>query len=55
MPAIIIGLMVFAAWLTHVVYCLSAAAWGYLIAGAIMAPIGVIHGVMIWFGAGMGV
>lgn len=40
------------AWLTHVITCLTQAAWGFLIAGAIFFPIGIIHGVMIWFGYG---
>ena len=26
------------------------AAWGFLVAGALVAPIGVIHGTGIWFG-----
>lgn len=39
-----------AAWITHVVVCIKAASWGFLIAGAIFAPIGVIHGVGVWFG-----
>ena len=39
------------AWLTHVITCLSAASWGFLIAGAIFFPVGVIHGIGIWFGA----
>lgn len=39
------------AWLTHVIVCLKTAAWGFLIAGALFAPIGVVHGVGIWFGA----
>jgi hypothetical protein len=40
-----------ASWLTHVVVCLGAAKWGFLIAGAILFPIAVIHGTGIWFGA----
>jgi len=40
-----------AAWLTHVVVCLKAGSWGFLVAGAIFAPIGVIHGIGVWFGA----
>ena len=40
-----------AAWITHVVVCLKAASWGFLIAGAIMAPVAVIHGTGVWFGA----
>ena len=43
-------LAILAAWLTHIVVCLSAAKWGFLIAGALFAPIGVIHGVGIWLG-----
>lgn len=39
-----------AAWITHVVVCIKAASWGFLIAGAIFAPIGVIHGIGVWFG-----
>ncbi len=41
---------VVASWLTHVVVCLKTASWGFLIAGAILFPIGVIHGTGIWFG-----
>lgn len=40
-----------AAWATHVIVCLQTANWGFLIAGAILAPIGVVHGAGIWFGA----
>ena len=40
-----------AAWITHIVVCLKAASWGFLIAGAIMFPIAVIHGTGCWFGA----
>jgi len=39
-----------ASWLTHVVVCLKAGSWGFLIAGAIFAPIGMIHGTGAWFG-----
>lgn len=41
----------FAAWLTHVIVCIKTASWGFLIAGAIFAPVGVIHGIGCWFGA----
>ena len=40
-----------AAWITHVVVCLKTASWGFLIAGAIMFPVAVIHGTGSWFGA----
>lgn len=39
------------AWFTHVVTCLTTGSWGFLIAGAIMFPIGIIHGFLIWLGA----
>tara|TARA_R110002126_G_scaffold4084_5_gene22087 strand:- start:214 stop:363 length:150 start_codon:yes stop_codon:yes gene_type:complete len=38
-----------AAWFTHVIHCFNEESWGLLIAGAIMAPIAVINGIMIWF------
>jgi hypothetical protein len=41
-----------AAWFTHVIVCLTAGKWGFLIAGALAFPIAIIHGVMIWFGYG---
>jgi len=41
---------VFAAWLTHIIFCLKTGAWGFLIAGAILFPIGVVHGTGLWFG-----
>ena len=41
----------FASWITHVVVCIKAGSWGFLIAGAIFAPIGMIHGTGVWFGA----
>lgn len=37
-------------WLTHLFVCFTAAKWGFLIAGAIFFPIGVIHGIGIIFG-----
>lgn len=40
----------FFAWVTHVVSCLLAGLWGFLIAGAILFPIGIVHGIGIWFG-----
>lgn len=42
----------FIAWVTHVVYCIAHAAWVLLIVGALAFPIGIIHGIMVWFGFG---
>ena len=40
-----------AAWVTHLTVCFSDDRWGFLIAGAIFAPIAVVHGTGVWFGA----
>ena len=40
----------FAAWITHIVVCFQQGEWGYLIAGALVVPIAVIHGFGVWFG-----
>jgi len=40
-----------AAWFTHVIVCIKAASWLFLIAGAIMFPIALVHGTGVWFGA----
>lgn len=39
-----------AAWLTHLIICLTAKAWGLLIAGALFFPIGIVHGFLSWIG-----
>jgi hypothetical protein len=46
----IFWLVFIAAWITHVVDCLIHASYGLLIAGAIMFPVGIIHGFGVWFG-----
>ena len=43
-------LWLIASWLTHIVVCLQAGKWGFLLAGAIVFPIAWIHGTGIWFG-----
>ncbi len=45
------GIVMLAAWLTHIVVCIKAALWVFLLAGAIFAPIGIVHGIGVWFGA----
>lgn len=46
-----LALSIPASWLTHVVTCINEESWGFLIAGAIFFPVGMVHGVCIWFGA----
>lgn len=50
MAQAIIVLTFFLAWLTHLYVCFTTAAWGFLIAGAIFFPIGIIHGIGVWIG-----
>lgn len=38
------------AWLTHVITCIAASKWLFLLAGAVFFPIGCVHGTGIWFG-----
>ena len=39
-----------AAWVTHVIVCIKTASWILLAFGCIVAPVGVIHGIGVWFG-----
>ena len=38
------------AWFTHIIHCLLTAKYLLLIVGAIVAPVGIIHGIGLWFG-----
>lgn len=40
-----------AAWLTHVITTIKSAEYLLLLVGALVAPVGVIHGIGIWLGA----
>ena len=51
MSYVVFGLWFIAAWATHVIVCLKTASWGFLIAGALMFPVAVVHGTGSWFGA----
>jgi hypothetical protein len=48
MGEIVLGIC-FIAWLTHIFTCFSYAMWGFLVAGAIFFPIGILHGFYLWF------
>lgn len=48
---VFIVLISIAGWLTHVIHCIQTEKWLFLIAGAVAAPIGMIHGIGLWFGA----
>jgi hypothetical protein len=40
----------YSAWLTSIVFCAANGMRPLLIAGAAFFPIGVVHGVGVWFG-----
>jgi len=39
------------AWLTHIIVSIATGKFMLLVAGALLFPIGIIHGIGIWFGA----
>lgn len=38
------------AWIQHVITCIATEQWILLVVGAIVAPVGVIHGWGVWLG-----
>jgi hypothetical protein len=48
--AALIGLGSFAGWCQHLYTCFNEKLWGFLVAGALFVPIGIIHGWGIWLG-----
>jgi hypothetical protein len=44
-----LGLASVAAWFTHIFTCFADGLWGFLLAGAVFFPIGVLHGFYLWF------
>ena len=45
------GLFLYAAWLTSIVFSTATGRGPLLIAASVFPPIGVVHGVGVWFGA----
>lgn len=46
----VLGIWATTSWITHVIVCLKLGKWGFLIAGALMFPVAIVHGTNIWFG-----
>lgn len=38
------------AWITHLFRCFTEEQWGFLIAGALLFPVAIVHGFGIWLG-----
>ena len=47
---ILIGLAVFGGWITHIVVGIAAKAWLFMILGALVFPVAVLHGWSVWLG-----
>ena len=43
-------LLIYSAWLTSIVFCATNGQRPLLIAGAAFFPVGVVHGIGVWFG-----
>lgn len=44
------GLFCYSAWLTSIVFCAATGQRPLLIAAATFFPIGIVHGIGVWFG-----
>ncbi len=44
------GMVGYAAWLTSIVFCASNGLRPLMIAAATFFPVGVVHGLGVWFG-----
>ena len=45
-----LGAFCYSAWLTSIVFCATAGFRPLLIASATFFPIGIVHGIGVWFG-----
>ena len=44
------GLVGYAAWLTSIVFCAAEGMRPLLVAAALFFPVGIVHGIGVWFG-----
>ena len=44
------GAMCYSAWLTSIVFCAVSGQRPLLIASAAFFPVGIVHGIGVWFG-----
>ena len=47
---LILGFLAFAGWITHIVISIQAQAWAFMIVGALLGPVAVVHGWSVWLG-----
>jgi hypothetical protein len=47
---LLVGLFSYSAWLTSIVFCATNGPRPLMIAAAAFFPVGIVHGVGVWFG-----
>jgi hypothetical protein len=47
---VVFGIVGYSAWLTSIVFCATNGLRPLLIASAAVFPVGIIHGIGVWFG-----
>jgi hypothetical protein len=47
---LLVGLFAYSAWLTSIVFCAANNVRPLLIAAAAFFPVGIVHGIGVWFG-----
>jgi hypothetical protein len=47
---LLVAAVCYAAWLTSIVFCAANGERSLLIAAAAFFPVGIVHGIGIWFG-----
>jgi hypothetical protein len=45
----ILLIIMITAWFNHIFTCFREDMWGFLIAGAMFFPVGILHGMWLWF------
>lgn len=50
MGQLIVVLAIFTGWITHIVISIQAQAWLFMIVGALLAPVAIVHGWSVWLG-----
>lgn len=48
--SMIILVLTFGAWLTHIVTCIKAGSFLFMIVGALIPPVAIFHGWATWMG-----
>ncbi len=47
---LLVGAFCYSAWLTSIVFCAGNGMRPLLVAGAAFFPVGIVHGIGVWFG-----